>query len=210
MDFKPNATGHNVFLFNNATFRANYNNPLLLLANQKNHTPFQPEWNIYNFGSNKTIRLVINNLYVAVHPMHIHGHNMVSQMPESPTCHGSVDHECLPRQHHALTYQQFVLSEGDGPWDGHTITNPQNPQRRDTQMLRRYGHMVIQIDADNPGVWPFHCHIAWHQSMGMSLNIMERPDEIKQRQIPMVMAQTCRDWDAYSSKNVVEQIDAGI
>ncbi|KAI4157769.1 MAG: hypothetical protein L6R39_000600 [Caloplaca ligustica] len=180
LDFKPNATGHNVFLFNNATFRANYNNPLLLLANQKNHTPFQPEWNIYNFGSNKTIRLVINNLYVAVHPMHIHGHNM------------------------------FVLSEGDGPWDGHTITNPQNPQRRDTQMLRRYGHMVIQIDADNPGVWPFHCHIAWHQSMGMSLNIMERPDEIKQRQIPMVMAQTCRDWDAYSSKNVVEQIDAGI
>lgn len=84
IDFKPNATGHNVFLFNNATFRANYNNPLLLLANQKKHEQYQPEWNIYNFGSNKTIRLVINNLYVAVHPMHIHGHNMVSPSPSYP------------------------------------------------------------------------------------------------------------------------------
>ena len=90
MDFKPNATGHNVFLFNNATFRANYNKPLLpLLAgvggsdkptSQENHTTpsFPPESNIYDFGTNKTIRLVINNLYVAVHPMHLHGHNMVN------------------------------------------------------------------------------------------------------------------------------------
>jgi Multicopper oxidase len=22
----------------------------------------------------------------------------------------------------------------------------------------------MQFDADNPGVWPFHCHIAWHLS----------------------------------------------
>ena len=79
LDFKPNATGHNVFLFNNVTFRANFNNPLLLLAQQKNYSyPYNPEWNVYNFGNNKSIRLVINNLYVAVHPMHIHGHNMVS------------------------------------------------------------------------------------------------------------------------------------
>lgn len=69
---------------------------------------------------------------------------------------------------------------------------------------------MIQIDMDNLGVWPFHCHIAWHQSMGMSLNIMERPDEIRQREIPMVMVQTCRLWEEYSSRNVVEQIDAGI
>jgi Multicopper oxidase len=77
-------------------------------------------------------------------------------------------------------------------------------------MLQRYGHIVIQIDADNPGVWPFHCHIAWHMSMGLAINVMENPADITQLQIPMVMQQTCKDWDAYSSKNVVDQIDAGI
>ena len=77
-------------------------------------------------------------------------------------------------------------------------------------MLRRFGHIVIQIDADNPGVWPFHCHIAWHQSMGMSLNILERPEDIKQQQIPEVVAQTCKDWEAWTKRNVVESVDAGV
>ena len=90
------------------------------------------------------------------------------------------------------------------------MTNPQNPQRRDTHMLRRLGHLVIQIEADNPGVWPYHCHIAWHQSMGMSLNVMERPADIAQQQIFNVVRQTCRDWDAWSKVNVVDQVDAGI
>ncbi|KAI4158274.1 MAG: hypothetical protein LQ342_007609 [Letrouitia transgressa] len=179
LDFKPNATGNNVFLFNNQTFRANYNSPLLLTANQPN-PKFTPENNVYNFGGKRTIRVVLNNLYVAVHPMHIHGHNM------------------------------YILSEGDGPWDGKTLTNAKNPQRRDTQMLRRYGHIVFQIEADNPGVWPFHCHIAWHQSMGMSLNILERPDDIQHRTIPRVMKETCRAWDRWTKTHVVEQIDAGI
>lgn len=67
--------------------------------------------------------------------MHLHGHNM------------------------------YILHEGDGYWDGHSITNLQNPQRRDVQMLRPGGHIVAQYDADNPGVWPFHCHIAWHLSL---------------------------------------------
>jgi hypothetical protein len=32
--------------------------------------------------------------------------------------------------------------------------------------------MVFQIDADNPGMWPFHCHIAWHVSGGLYMNIL--------------------------------------
>lgn len=74
--------------------------------------------------------------------MHLHGHNM------------------------------FILSEGVGDWDGSTIVNAQNPQRRDVQLLRPNGYMVVQLDADNPGVWPFHCHIAWHVSGGLYVNIM--------------------------------------
>jgi hypothetical protein len=48
------------------------------------------------------------------------------------------------------------LDEGIHPagvdkWDG-KIVNPQNPQRRDVQMLRPNGYIVMQFDAaGNPG-----------------------------------------------------------
>lgn len=71
----------------------------------------------------------------AIQPVHIHGHNM------------------------------YVLHEGPGRWDGWSIERYFNPQRRDTQMLRSGGHIVIQYDANNPGAWALHCHIAWHVSM---------------------------------------------
>ncbi|KAI9844992.1 MAG: hypothetical protein M1837_005136 [Sclerophora amabilis] len=175
-----NETHHFVFYVNNQTFRANYNKPLLLLAKNGNTSyPDDPQWNVYNFGSNKTIRIVVYNDFPAAHPMHLHGHNM------------------------------FVLSEGNGTWDG-TIVNPKNPQRRDVQMLPPNGHLVLQFTADNPGVWPFHCHIAWHVSQGLYINIMERPADIKQMQIPQIMDQTCRDWEEYSSSNVVLDIDSGL
>lgn len=112
--------------------------------------------------------------------MHLHGHNM------------------------------YILHQGPGFWDGVSITNPSNPQRRDVQMLSPSSHIVIQYDADNPGVWPFHCHIAWHLSLGLYLNIVEQPAQINQMQIPDVMAQTCTDWNAYSKLNVVDQIDSGL
>ncbi|KAH0551119.1 hypothetical protein GP486_007537, partial [Trichoglossum hirsutum] len=98
-----NETGHAVWTMNGQTFRANYNNPILLLAKQGNISyPNHPEWNVYNFGENKTIRIVFQNLIPFAHPMHIHGHNM------------------------------FLLHEGPGQWDGSTIINPDNPARRDT------------------------------------------------------------------------------
>ena len=69
----------------------------------------------------------------------------------------------------------YILSEGLGEWDGTTVTNAANPQRRDVQMLQPGGYLVVQIDADNPGVWPFHCHIAWHVSGGLYVNLMVCP-----------------------------------
>ncbi|KAI9847326.1 MAG: hypothetical protein M1837_002913 [Sclerophora amabilis] len=179
--FGRNASGNWLWSMNNSTFRANYNNPLLLLAKLGNTSyPDDPEWNVYNFGSNKTILINVYNDSPAPHPMHIHGHNM------------------------------FILSVGPGRWDGKTVVNPKNPQRRDVQMLDARNHLVLQIDADNPGVWPFHCHIAWHVSGGLYINIMERPGDIKQMQIPSIMAQTCRDWTKYTDSNMPEQIDSGL
>jgi FtsP/CotA-like multicopper oxidase with cupredoxin domain len=178
-----NSTGNFLWTMNGQTFRANHNKPLLLLAHQKNTSyPYDPQWNVYNFGNNRTMRFIVRNngAFAGVnHPMHMHGHNML------------------------------VLASGTGQWDG-KIVNPNNPQRRDVHMLPANGYMVVQINANNPGVWPFHCHIAWHASSGLFVNIMERPADIRQMEIPQIMQQTCVDWEAYSSRNIVDQPDSGI
>jgi hypothetical protein len=165
---------------NGESFRANYNNPILLLSKAGNDSyPLDPQWNVYNFGSNSSIRIVIKNPGFPAHPMHLHGHNF------------------------------YVLWAGTGTWDG-TITNPLNPQRRDVQLVPAQGELVLQIDADNPGAWPLHCHIAWHVSGGLYVTVLERPDDIKNLPVPAIMAQTCRDWATYTGGAVVDQIDSGL
>jgi len=122
-----NGTGHFVWTMNGSPFRANYNNPVLLLSNAGNNSyPDDPEWNIYNVGSNSSVRIIFLNNSPAPHPMHLHGHTM------------------------------SILNTGVGQWDG-SIVNPNNPQRRDVQQLVVGGFLVVQFDLDNPGIWPFHC-----------------------------------------------------
>lgn len=171
---------------NNSTFRADYNDPLLLEA-KLGHTTFSPESNVYDFGSNKTVRIVLYNYApTGAHPMHMHGHNM------------------------------YILATGTGTWDG-SVTNAQNTQRRDVQLLPNAvsstepAYIVIQYDADNPGVWPLHCHIAWHVSAGLYINLLERPQSIKKdMSIPSIVAQTCRDWSAWTGDNIPDEIDSGL
>ena len=183
--FGPNKTGHNLWYMNGESFRANYNYPVFVLANQGNTSyPDDPQWNVYNFGSNSSVRIILKNTIPAAHPMHLHGHNM------------------------------WVLAEGVGTWDG-TIAHAYNPQRRDTQLLQpgtaaNPGYLVLQYQTDNPGIWPLHCHIAWHVSAGLYVNLMENPALIQKRVLPPVVAQTCKDWSVYTGEDVVDQIDSGL
>lgn len=144
-----NATGHTLFFVDNSTFRTNCNIPVLLLGRHGNFSyPDSPDLNLHNFGANSSIRLVIYNLFAMHHPMHLHGHNF------------------------------WVLAEGRGTWDG-VVTNPTNPQRRDTQILQpgnteEPAYIVLEWKADNPGIWPLHCHMSYHVSVGLLLNIVVR------------------------------------
>lgn len=51
-----------------------------------------------------------------------------------------------------------ILNSGFGKADVNTIVRPENPQRRDVMIMPpgtedRPSYLVIQWDADNPGVW---------------------------------------------------------
>ncbi|KAK1758686.1 multicopper like protein [Echria macrotheca] len=139
---------------------------------------FEEEWNVLNFRGNSSVRLVVVNKTPGPHPMHLHGHNV------------------------------YVLHEGPGDWDGLKIIRPDNPMRRDVQIVRGNGHLVLQFDA-NPGVWGFHCHIAWHSAGGFFSSFIVQQDEVVRMRIPQTVWDTCREWDAWTARNAPEQIDSG-
>ncbi|KAK4168784.1 laccase lac5 [Cladorrhinum sp. PSN259] len=171
-----NASDVTLWKFNGVSTRVNYNNPVLLLANQGNFS-YPPDWGVVNFSSNTSIRLIIRNKSQGSHPMHLHGHNT------------------------------YILAEGLGEWDG-TITRPKNPHRRDVHLVRAGGHLVMQFDA-NPGVWAFHCHIAWHASGGFFSTLIVDSKKVQRMRIPGDIQENCKAWDLWSKRNVVDQIDSG-
>ena len=134
----------------NIPTHSSLSNPLLLLAAEGNTSyPNHPDWNVYDFAQNTSIRAIIRNYFPLVHPMHLHGHVF------------------------------WVLAEGLGEWNG-AVTNPSNPQRRDTQLMAAGSadipsYIVIQWNADNPGIWPLHCHSFGHASTGLLVNILVSP-----------------------------------
>lgn len=87
------------------------------------------------------------------HPMHLHGHDFV------------------------LLSQQKRPYHPDDLWNG--TFKYDNPPRRDVALLPKDGYLAIGFKADNPGLWIMHCHIAWHASSGLGLQIKENTDLIK-------------------------------
>jgi FtsP/CotA-like multicopper oxidase with cupredoxin domain len=184
MNIGTNASGVTQWLMNGVAFQGDYSDATLLRVAQGNDS-FESAWNVYNQGNSTSVRIIVYNQFLADHPMHLHGHDF------------------------------HVLATGTGTWDG-TITNPSNPQRRDVQQIAAGGtvdnptYIVLQWDQDNPGVWPFHCHIAWHLSAGMYINILERPDEIPSLDIPQEYFDTCTAWNAWEQSHAINQIDSGV
>ena len=66
----------------------------------------------------------------------------------------------------------WVLGSGNGTFsaecDGDSL-NFEDPRHADTQTVGSYGWAYLRFRADNPGVWPLHCHIAVHEFGGMLL-----------------------------------------
>jgi hypothetical protein len=70
---------------------------------------------------------------------------------------------------------------------------------------------MLQFEQDNPGVWLAHCHIAWHVSGGLyiNVNVLEQPDDIKAFTLPPITNDVCTAWDSWTDVNVPGQIDSG-
>ncbi|KAL9126844.1 MAG: hypothetical protein Q9217_004171 [Psora testacea] len=110
------------------------------------------------------------------HPIHLHGHDFVLLAQQNRPFH--VDD----------------LSNGTFKYD--------NPPRRDVALLPGDGYLAIGFRTDNPGIWIMHCHIAWHASSGLALQIRENnhqinlsPDFVKEKE------RVCGNWHNWYSNH---------
>ena len=46
-----------------------------------------------------------------------------------------------------------------------------DPPFKDTVSVPDSGFTIIRFHADNPGYWLLHCHMSWHNHLGMALVI---------------------------------------
>lgn len=109
---------------------------------------------ILNFEKRgQIVDFVINNYDDGPHPFHLHGHKMwvIDISPKG--------------------------TFSDDMYDDKSNFNLQNPVLRDTVTIGPFGYAVLRFKVDNPGVWPFHCHIGWHMEAGLLLQVEELRDE---------------------------------
>ena len=108
---------------------------------------------------------------VVAHPIHLHGHDFA------------------------------LLAQSEQPYNKSTaVIKRDNPPRRDVALLPAGGYMIIAFKIDNPGVWLMHCHIAWHASSGLAMQILENTKRIVLHN-EKALQETCKNWDYWMAND---------
>jgi len=111
----------------------------------------------------------------AAHPIHLHGHDFALLAQSNKT---------------------YSKEEAD------KLIKRDNPPRRDVALVPSGGYIIIAFKADNPGVWLMHCHIAFHASSGLALQIIENNSSIRiPPQNKKVLDDTCTIWKEWFAKH---------
>jgi len=106
---------------------------------------------------------------------------------------------------HLHGHSFWVVGQGNGNFDPASDLasfNLIDPVRRDTLTLLPYGWTAIRFEANNPGVWPFHCTISAHFVMGMGLSVMTSIDLLAP---PPPGVYSCRETSLDSNGAEVQQ-----
>ncbi|KAH7128825.1 iron transport multicopper oxidase-like protein FET3 [Dendryphion nanum] len=149
-------------------------------ANATNPLIYGSNTNQFILSENQVVEIILNNLDPGKHPFHLHGHAF-------QLVHRSADE--------AGAYDEKTIDKGKFP---------QTPMKRDTILVRPNGNLVLRFQANNPGVWLFHCHIEWHVVSGLVATIIESPLSIQAQlagKIPENHLDNCRKSSTPTSGN---------
>ncbi|EWZ94633.1 hypothetical protein FOWG_04859 [Fusarium oxysporum f. sp. lycopersici MN25] len=160
----------------------NFSEPTITLLDEKKEWPGdyvivpaenRGGWVYLVITAPATEELGNNRTFISLaHPLHLHGHDF------------------------ALLAQGSDSSQIDDP-DNPITLKFDNPPRRDVALIPAGGYLIVAFKADNPGSWLFHCHIAWHASSGLALQIMEREEDLRKMMTPEKLKQVnegCKKW----------------
>ncbi|QUC19070.1 uncharacterized protein UV8b_03311 [Ustilaginoidea virens] len=100
-------------------------------------------------GQDRWLDLVINNVDDKGHPFHLHGY-----------------------QFYVLGSRQDELGRSYNPFEAAVnhedkLINIDTPLIKDTVYIKPRGYVILRFRLDNPGLWLMHCHVLWHQAVGM-------------------------------------------
>lgn len=112
-------------------------------------------------SSSAFVDVIVNNLDDGAHPFHLHGNDFYVLAS-------------YRSEHGWGSYSPF---ESSGPSSLTPKLNLVNPLRKDTVSVPRRGHVILRFQADNPGIWMFHCHVLFHQASGMAMGIQVGGEE---------------------------------
>lgn len=188
-----NDTGSFVWKLNDEVFTADLSNPLLFEEDPEQIAGRTT----YNTGNATSVRLNVTNATPFQHPFHLHGYHyeLLASGPADAT-------SMFP-----ATDSNPLSPPPPTTWNGTIEVSTAAPPKRDTHIIPALGYAVLQFDTDNPGVWPFHCHTAWHQSGGMTMNLLVRPDDIVQP-LQSTKEATCTPWSQWQESTSYGPIDA--
>lgn len=71
-----------------------------------------------------------------------------------------------------ITSQQDELGRAHNPFEGELdakLVNTKTALKRDTVYIKRRGYVVLRFPLHNAGLWLMHCHVLWHQAVGMGV-----------------------------------------
>ncbi|KAK0650008.1 laccase [Cercophora newfieldiana] len=160
----------------------------------KGNMNFPQRYNVFEVPSaNVWSFWVVENLLGVPHPLHLHGHDFLV-LGRSPAVANPF---AIPVRRYNDTADRASL-------------NFNNPTRRDTTMLPGNGWVVVAFRSDNPGAWLFHCHIAWHVSQGLSVQFLERVQDIPGTVPINAIEPVCSQWTAYYETSPYKQFDSGL
>ncbi|KAK3307155.1 laccase 2 [Chaetomium strumarium] len=186
---------------------ANFSAPTNLLLADADKTAFPADYMVYRTPATASgwVYIAFNDISNRnrSHPMHLHGHDfyVLATGPGNFTSSSSSS-----------------SSNNNNNNNNHNNTAPQlqlaNPRRRDTATWPARGYMVLAYKTNNPGTWLLHCHIAWHSSEALGLQMLERPGDMDLSAGGQVagMRQLCGEWERWLSNHgdAIVQEDAGI
>jgi len=124
----------------------------------------------------QTVDIMFSNFDDGNHPLHLHGYKyfvLAQGHGYPPLTHVGAD---MTKENLAPLYDSLDLS---------------NPLRRDTASVEAYGWILIRVIADNPGVFPLHCHVSWHSEAGLLMQLMTRSDELANIRVPQANLDLC-------------------